>query len=317
MSAVAPRRIRIVCISDTHNDDPTPHIPAGDVLVHAGDMTDDGTQEELERALAWIRKLPHKLKVIIPGPLPFFSTNLKYFKINLSLMHLLGNHDLGLDPSHKAYNPTMHALFTSAAVQADGVVFLDKSRSTFLHNDILSIYANSYQPDFLKSSYAFTYAPFPSPEATAAWASAPDKRSSSSSTASSGQSEAPLELWLSHGAPKGRLDWIHIEGLMGCEAQRRKVQAARPQVCVFGHFHCSYGVEKVVWRDSGDEVDSEGDSDGFKECVVLTEENRDAPYDFTSLERGKETVFINAAWMTMEKGKVEKRNKPIVIDLAY
>jgi hypothetical protein len=61
------RRIRIVCVSDTHNDDLTGHVPAGDVFVHAGDMTDDGTQEELERALDWIRNLPHKLKVVIPG----------------------------------------------------------------------------------------------------------------------------------------------------------------------------------------------------------------------------------------------------------
>ncbi|KDR77898.1 hypothetical protein GALMADRAFT_266490 [Galerina marginata CBS 339.88] len=274
------RRIRIVCISDTHNDDPTARIPNGDVLVHAGDMTDDGTQEELEKALAWIRNLPHKVKVIIPG-----------------------NHDLGLDPSHKVYNPAMHTLFSSPIVQADGVVLLDKSRPTFLHDDLLSVYANSFQPDFLKSSYAFTYLPYPSPEATDAWASAPDI------------SRGPLELWLTHGAPKGRLDQIHITGLMGCEAQRQKVATARPLVCVFGHFHCSYGVEKVVWHDTPDIID--GDSNGIKECVTLTDENRDSPYDFTSLKRGKETVFINAAWMTMEKGKVEKRNKPIVIDLEY
>jgi hypothetical protein len=30
-------------------------------------MTDDGTYDELEKALNGIRKLPHKLKVIIPG----------------------------------------------------------------------------------------------------------------------------------------------------------------------------------------------------------------------------------------------------------
>lgn len=63
------QRIRIVCTSDTHNDDLTGHVPAGDVFVHAGDMTDYGTTEELEKALSWIRKLPHKLKVIIPGML--------------------------------------------------------------------------------------------------------------------------------------------------------------------------------------------------------------------------------------------------------
>ena len=197
----------------------------------------------------------------------------------------------------------MHALFTSPNLRAEGVVFLDRSQPTLLHDDLLSIYANPYQPDFLNSNYAFTYLPYPSPEASAAWASAPDT------------SRGPLELWLSHGAPKGRLDQIHIPGLMGCEAQRRRVAVARPLVCVFGHYHCSYGVEKVVWYD---EADKPADNlDDVKESVILTDETSDGQYDFTTLKPRKETVFINAAWMTMEKGKVEKRNKPVVINLEY
>jgi 3',5'-cyclic AMP phosphodiesterase CpdA len=60
-------RVRIVCVSDTHNDNLTDKVPDGDILLHAGDMTDDGTYDELEKALSWIRKLPHKLKLIIPG----------------------------------------------------------------------------------------------------------------------------------------------------------------------------------------------------------------------------------------------------------
>ena len=64
---MANDRVRIVCVSDTHNDDLTGQVPDGDILLHAGDMTDDGTYDELEIALGWIRKLPHKLKLIIPG----------------------------------------------------------------------------------------------------------------------------------------------------------------------------------------------------------------------------------------------------------
>jgi 3',5'-cyclic AMP phosphodiesterase CpdA len=64
--------IRIVCVSDTHNDDLTGQVPDGDIFLHAGDMTDDGTYDEMKKALDWIRKLPHKLKIIIPGTI-FFS----------------------------------------------------------------------------------------------------------------------------------------------------------------------------------------------------------------------------------------------------
>jgi len=101
---------------------------------------------------------------------------------------------------------------------------------------------------------------------------------------------------------------------MGCEAQRKKVFGARPLVCVFGHYHCSYGVEKVIWND-GDGTDD--GSNGVKYRENLTDNTSDGHYDFTNLRPGEETVFINAAWMTMEKHNVEKRNKPVVIDLQY
>lgn len=59
--------LRFVCISDTHNDDCGKQIPDGDVLIHAGDLTDFGSTEELQAALDWIIPLPHKIKVIVAG----------------------------------------------------------------------------------------------------------------------------------------------------------------------------------------------------------------------------------------------------------
>lgn len=46
------KKIRIVCISDTHNIQLKP--PDGDVLIHAGDMTNAGSHAELKRAIEWI-----------------------------------------------------------------------------------------------------------------------------------------------------------------------------------------------------------------------------------------------------------------------
>ena len=62
------RIVRIVCTSDTHNDVP-PHgsIPNGDIFVHAGDMTDYGSYDELKTAFDWISALPHPVKIIIAG----------------------------------------------------------------------------------------------------------------------------------------------------------------------------------------------------------------------------------------------------------
>lgn len=66
-SASQGSKIRIVCISDTHNDDCTESLPDGDILIHSGDMTNDGTMEELHAAYDWIAALPHRVKIVIAG----------------------------------------------------------------------------------------------------------------------------------------------------------------------------------------------------------------------------------------------------------
>jgi len=57
--------MKIVFLSDTHNKEVP--VPAADVLVHCGDMTMAGTVGEISAFNAWMMKLPHKRKVVIPG----------------------------------------------------------------------------------------------------------------------------------------------------------------------------------------------------------------------------------------------------------
>lgn len=57
--------ITIVCISDTHNTQIS--VPDGDILIHAGDLTQSGSLQELQDALAWLRALPHPTKIVIAG----------------------------------------------------------------------------------------------------------------------------------------------------------------------------------------------------------------------------------------------------------
>ncbi|KAK5697914.1 hypothetical protein LTR97_006873 [Elasticomyces elasticus] len=58
--------IRIVCISDTHTLIPV-YIPDGDILIHAGDLTNAGTPSELQAQIDFLAALPHKHKVVIAG----------------------------------------------------------------------------------------------------------------------------------------------------------------------------------------------------------------------------------------------------------
>ncbi|KAI0362286.1 Metallo-dependent phosphatase [Trametes cingulata] len=60
--------IRIVCISDTHGlHSRLPPLPDGDILVHAGDLTNSGTEKEVRRALDWLRTTRFQHKIFIAG----------------------------------------------------------------------------------------------------------------------------------------------------------------------------------------------------------------------------------------------------------
>ncbi|KAK7940758.1 uncharacterized protein PG986_013145 [Apiospora aurea] len=57
--------VRVVCISDTHNKQPS--LPPGDVLIHAGDLTELGSFDEMQAGLAWLSSQPHKHKIYVAG----------------------------------------------------------------------------------------------------------------------------------------------------------------------------------------------------------------------------------------------------------
>lgn len=60
-----PTRTRIVCISDTHNN--KPFLPHGDILIHAGDLTENGSFDELQAQIHWLSAQPHRHKIVVAG----------------------------------------------------------------------------------------------------------------------------------------------------------------------------------------------------------------------------------------------------------
>lgn len=56
-----PTWTRFVCISDTHSR--IYQIPAGDVLLHAGDLSAGGAFKRLKVTLDWLKTLPHPVKM--------------------------------------------------------------------------------------------------------------------------------------------------------------------------------------------------------------------------------------------------------------
>lgn len=64
--AAAPP-LRLVCLSDTHGRTAGLAVPEGDVLLHAGDLTERGRPQEVEAAARWLAGLPHRWKVVVAG----------------------------------------------------------------------------------------------------------------------------------------------------------------------------------------------------------------------------------------------------------
>jgi predicted phosphodiesterase len=59
--------MRIVSISDTHNCNGEISVPDGDLLIHSGDATVQGTDREVREFFDWFSKLPHPHKVFVAG----------------------------------------------------------------------------------------------------------------------------------------------------------------------------------------------------------------------------------------------------------
>lgn len=60
--------MRVVAVADTHCfEAELGALPAGDVFIHAGDLLRRGTLDELRDVAAWIRGLPHPVKVVVAG----------------------------------------------------------------------------------------------------------------------------------------------------------------------------------------------------------------------------------------------------------
>lgn len=59
--------MKIVCLSDTHSRLMEYPVPDGDLLIHAGDATIQGSIEEVSSFAYWFNALPHRHKIFVAG----------------------------------------------------------------------------------------------------------------------------------------------------------------------------------------------------------------------------------------------------------
>lgn len=59
--------MRIVAISDTHNQHKKIKLPYGDILIHSGDFSNMGYKHEIESFANWFSKQIHPIKILVYG----------------------------------------------------------------------------------------------------------------------------------------------------------------------------------------------------------------------------------------------------------
>lgn len=76
--------MRLVAISDTHEQHTQIVLPEGDVLIHAGDITFRGEFPAIASFANWLKQQPHQHKVVIAGNHELtFETSARDIMVNL------------------------------------------------------------------------------------------------------------------------------------------------------------------------------------------------------------------------------------------
>ncbi|MCJ1466114.1 hypothetical protein MMC07_004733 [Pseudocyphellaria aurata] len=213
-------KTRFVCVSDTHNASPANgafKLPAGDVLIHAGDLTNQGTLAEIRKTLDWIEAADFEVKIVIAG-----------------------NHDITLDEDFYAeYGLRFHNQYPQDS-QACIDLFKDYPSIIYLNHEsavirltkkgeqqaTFKVFGSPFSP--ANGLWAFGYLP---EEAVKLWEQIP----------------LDADVVVTHTPPKYHCDESRGRGAAGCESLRRALSQVRPRLAICGHVHEGRGAERVRW----------------------------------------------------------------------
>jgi predicted phosphodiesterase len=297
----ASQTVRFLVMSDTHGALLPLNLPECDVLLHCGDLTDDGSPDSIAEALWALSNVKAELKLVITG-----------------------NHDISLDKAYylaeggnEADIEKAHGLICPEATSEaskSGVTFLCEGTRKFTLSSgaTFTIHASPYTPTY--GSSAFQYPTnedrFNPAEQTPAWAK--------NVVSESSMIPSHADIVMTHGPAKYILDTTSGGQSAGCEHLRRAIERVKPKLHCFGHIHTGYGAQRLEYVENGTKkADSDTIQPLQKEWVG---KNQAAKKGYASLPPGSadefrqtnQTLCINAA-MEGEDGNVE--NAPWLVEL--
>ncbi|WPG98458.1 Hypothetical protein R9X50_00124900 [Acrodontium crateriforme] len=283
------RKVRFVLCADTHNAKPGEgfSLPQGDILIHAGDLTNQGTYAELQKALDCIVKADFKTKIIVAG-----------------------NHDISLDTDYKI---KYEEGWKVDSEEVEKCLELFECRSEFIYlrhssvkvqlpgEDIsVNIFGSPYSPDQSKQNWAFQYS---EEQAEDLWSAIP----------------ADTDILITHTPPLGHCDRSAHWKDGGCSYLTKALERIKPSLHVCGHCHEGRGAEIIDWKSSAQESNDKSVTKWIDPGVGNKKQSLLNLVDIPLNDQSgscKQTAIVNASIMAKSWGHGAKAfNKPVVIDI--
>lgn len=292
-------KTRFLICSDTHGIDCLPgFIPSAkqhaDVVIHCGDLTTQSQLHEYKASIRLLQAINAPLKLVIAGNHDF-TMDIPMFHKKVAEAQSL---ERELVEQTYGYDGEARRLF-----EGTGITFLDEGVHSFnLQNGaLLTVYASPYTPSL--GDWGFQYHP--------------DEGHDFMFGNDSGSN--PVDVVMTHGPPKGIMDYTHSGERAGSPHLFRALARAqpRPRMHCFGHIHEGWGAKLVAWRERTTAMPSHlTDIDHGQSFPIaklsdmkdgtgksLSEEGMPRKYFATShcsgdahpLNWGSQTLFVNAA----------------------
>lgn len=232
-----PVKTRFLIMSDTHSRSEDIEVMAGhkaDVVIHCGDLSQYSELPHYRASIELLRRLDAPLKLVIAGNHDQSLQEDRYDEMLAMKTRWWANNGRDAETVRRLFGPRgePRRLLTSPEARAAGIVYLDEGNYSFqLRNGAtLRVYACPWTPANWRGR-GFQYAP------------------------QEGHDFRPVrnvDVAITHGPPRGILDWTSSGNRAGCPQLFGAIARARPRLHCFGHIHGAWGAKLATWRDDVD-----------------------------------------------------------------
>lgn len=234
-----------------------------DVAIHCGDLSEESKLDEFRASLRLLRAINAPLKLVIAGNHDFTLDTPTFRKKVAEICPPLESQLI--EDTYGGYGEARQ-LFEDS--RSHGIIFLDEGNHDFLlqNGARLKVFASPYTPSI--GDWGFGYKPTDSHNFNIA---------------------KDTDLVMTHGPPKGLMDYTDNQVRAGCAQLFAAVARSRPRIHCFGHIHEGWGAKLVTWKDPmGDKPSHLTDIDNDRSVLIERLQNhRPTKFDTPEIRQEK------------------------------